>query len=74
MDREKTKSTHKRLLNTSNKEKVQNVNVNTNEKVQNVNVNTKKDDKLARKNFISIKKMQEDDPSYNQFSVLSNLN
>ena len=63
MDREKIKSTHKRLLNTSTKEK---------EKV--INVNPKKDDKPAGKNFISIKKIQEADPSYNQFSVLSNLN
>lgn len=63
MDREKIKSTHKRLLNTSTKEK---------EKV--INVNPKKDDKPAGKNVISIKKIQEADPSYNQFSVLSNLN
>ena len=61
MDREKIKSTHKRLLNTSTKEKV-------------INVNPKKDDKPAGKNVISIKKIQEADPSYNQFSVLSNLN
>jgi hypothetical protein len=63
MDREKTKSTHKRLLNTSTKEKV-----------KDVKAILKKDDKPIRKQFISIKEMQEADPTYNQFSVLSNLN
>jgi hypothetical protein len=63
MDREKTKSTHKRLLNTSTKEKV-----------KDVKVILKKDDKPIRKQFISIKEMQQADPTYNQFSVLSNLN
>ena len=60
MDREKTKSTHKRLLNMSTKEKVKEI--------------LKKDDKPVRKQFISIKEMQQTDPTYNQFSVLSNLN
>jgi hypothetical protein len=63
MDREKTKSTHKRLLNTSTKEKV-----------KDVKVILKKDDKPIRKQFISIKEMQQADPTYNQFSVLRNLN
>lgn len=63
MDREKTKSTHKRLLNTSTKEKVK--------EVKEV---VKKNDKPVRKQFISIKEMQDADPTYNQFSVLSNLN
>jgi|688.fasta_scaffold28597_12 hypothetical protein len=63
MDREKTKSTHKRLLNTSTKEKV-----------KEVKVILKKDDKPIRKQFISIKEMQDADPTYNQFSVLSNVN
>ena len=63
MDREKTKSTHKRLLNTSTKEKV-----------KEVKAILKKDDKPIRKQFISIKEMQQVDPTYNQFSVLSNVN
>ena len=63
MDREKTKSSHKRLLNTSTKEKV-----------KEVKEILKKDDKPVRKQFISIKEMQDADPTYNQFSVLSNLN
>jgi hypothetical protein len=63
MDREKTKSTHKRLLNTSTKEKV-----------KEVKAILKKDDKPIRKQFISIKEMQQADPTYNQFSVFSNLN
>jgi hypothetical protein len=63
MDREKTKSSHKRLLNTSTKEKV-----------KDVKAILKKDDKPIRKQFISIKEMQQADPTYNQFSVLSNLN
>jgi hypothetical protein len=63
MDREKTKSTHKRLLNTSTKEKV-----------KDVKAILKKDDKPIRKQFISIKEMQQADPTYNQFSVLSNVN
>jgi hypothetical protein len=66
MDREKTKSSHKRLLNTSTKEKVK--------EVKEVKVILKKDDKPVRKQFISIKEMQDADPTYNQFSVLSNLN
>ena len=61
MDREKTKSSHKRLLNTSTK-------------VKEVKAILKKDDKPVRKQFISIKEMQDADPTYNQFSVLSNLN
>ena len=63
MDREKTKSTHKRLLNTSTKEKV-----------KDVKASVKNDDKPVRKNFTSIKEMQQVDPTYNQFSVLSNVN
>lgn len=63
MDREKTKSTHKRLLNTSTKEKV-----------KDVKAILKKDDKPIRKQFISIKEMQQADPTYNQFSVLRNVN
>ena len=63
MDREKTKSTHKRLLNTSTKEKV-----------KEIKAILKKDDKPVRKQFISIKEIQQVDPTYNQFSVLSNLN
>jgi len=63
MDREKTKSTHKRLLNTSTKEKV-----------KEVKEILKKDDKPISKQFISIKEIQQTDPTYNQFSVLSNLN
>ena len=63
MDREKTKSTHKRLLTRSTKEKV-----------KDVNIILKKDDKPIRKEFISIKEIQQADPTYNQFSVLSNLN
>jgi hypothetical protein len=66
MDREKTKSTHKRLLNTSTKEKVK--------EVKDVKAILKKDDKPIRKQFISIKEMQQADPTYNQFSVLSNVN
>lgn len=66
MDREKTKSTHKRLLNTSTKEKVK--------EIKDVKVILKKDDKPVRKQFISIKEIQQVDPTYNQFSVLSNLN
>lgn len=65
MDREKIKSTHKRLLNTSTKEKVKEVEV---------KVTVKKDDKPVRKQFISIKEIQQADPTYNQFSVLRNLN
>lgn len=63
MDREKTKSTHKRLLSTSTKEKV-----------KEVKPILKKDDKPVRKQFISIKEIQQADPTYNQFSVLSNVN
>ena len=63
MDREKTKSTHKRLLNTSTKEKV-----------KEVKATVKKDDKPVCKKFTSIKEMQDADPTYNQFSVLSNVN
>ena len=63
MDREKTKSTHKRLLNTATKEKV-----------KDVQAILKKDDKPVRKQFISIKEIQQADPTYNQFSVLSNVN
>ena len=66
MDREKTKSTHKRLLNTSTKEKVK--------EVKDVKASVKNDDKPVRKNFTSIKEMQQVDPTYNQFSVLSNVN
>ena len=66
MDREKTKSTHKRLLNTSTKEKVK--------EVKDVKTSVKNDDKPVRKNFTSIKEMQQVDPTYNQFSVLSNVN
>lgn len=66
MDREKTKSTHKRLLTRSTKEKVK--------EVKDVNTILKKDDKPIRKEFISIKEIQQADPTYNQFSVLSNLN
>ena len=67
MDREKTKSTHKRLLNTYTKEKEV-------KEVKEVKAILKKDDKPARKQFISIKEIQQADPTYNQFSVLSNVN
>jgi hypothetical protein len=72
MDREKTKSTHKRLLNTSTKEKVKEVK--EVKEVKDVKTSVKNDDKPVRKNFTSIKEMQQVDPTYNQFSVLSNVN
>lgn len=67
MEREKTKPNFKRLLKASTKEKEK-------EKVKVSPLNSKKDDKPVNKGFLSIKKMQEEDPTYNQFSVLSNLN
>jgi len=69
MEREKTKPNFKRLLKASTKEKEK-----EKEKVKVSPLNSKKDDKPVNKGFLSIKKMQEEDPTYNQFSVLSNLN